>query len=149
MTLPRLAIPAVSFILLSVFIPSRAQNTPDPPSAQLASSSVGTQPPPALSDEDMARLLLVRKQYTEAEAIFRRLTVEQPKNAVYWNELGISRHSQSQLGAALKCYEKSAVDFTTRILSTMRERSGTNENNFKAIRAYRKAIKLRDDFAPF
>jgi tetratricopeptide (TPR) repeat protein len=151
MTLPRLAIPAVSFILLSVFIPSRAQNTPDPPSAQLASSSVGTQPPPALSDEDMARLLLVRKQYTEAEAIFRRLTAEQPKNAVYWNELGISRHSQSQLGAALKCYEKSAK-LDSQYADPLNN-AGTiwyERKQFpKAIRAYRKAIKLRDDFAPF
>ena len=113
MTRHCLAIPAAGFILLSVIIPSRAQDSPDRPPTQLASSTVSPAPSPALSDEDNARLLLVRKQYTEAEAIFRRLTVEQPKNAVYWNELGISRHSQSQLGAASEVLrEISKVGFT-------------------------------------
>lgn len=151
MTRHCLAIPAAGFILLSVIIPSRAQDSPDRPPTQLASSTVSPAPSPALSDEDNARLLLVRKQYTEAEAIFRRLTVEQPKNAVYWNELGISRHSQSQLGAALKCYEKSAkldshyADPLNNAGTIWYERKQFS----KAIRAYRKAIKLRSDFAPF
>ena len=107
MTIHRLAVPIASFVLLSAIIPSRAQNFTDRPPAQLA-SNVGPQTTPALSEEEMARLLLVRKQYTEAQAIFQHLTVEQPKNAVYWNELGISLHSQSLLGPALKCYTKSA-----------------------------------------
>ena len=149
MTLHRLAIPVVSFVFLSVFIPSRAQNTPDPP-AQVASSA-STQPAPVLSDEDAARLFLLHKQYPEAEAIFHRLTIEQPKNAVYWNELGITRHSQSQLASALKCYEKSArldahyADPLNNAGTIWYERKQFP----KAVRAYRKAIKLRGDFAPF
>ena len=151
MKLHRLAIPATGFLLFSVFIPSRAQKTPDTTPAQVASNAAGTQPAPAMNDEETARLLLARKQYTEAEAILHRLTVDQPKNAVYWNELGISKHSQSQLGAALKCYEKSAkldahyADPLNNAGTIWYERKQYG----KAIRAYRKAIKLRSDFAPF
>ncbi len=151
MTIHRLAIPAAGFVLLSVFIPTRAQNFPDSPPTQLASSAVNPTPAPVLTEEETARLLLVRKQYAEAEAIFHRLTVEQPKNAVYWNELGISRHSQSQLGPALKCYEKAAkldahyADALNNAGTIWYERKQFP----KAIRAYRKAIKLRSDFAPF
>lgn len=150
MTLHRLAIPAVSFILLAVFVPSRAQNTPEPPAAQLASSAVNTQPAP-LSDEDAARLYLVRKEYPEAQALFHKLTVAHPKSALYWNELGISLHSQSQLDAALKCYEKSAkLDHN---YADPLNNAGTiwyERKQFpKAIRAYHKAIKIRADFAPF
>lgn len=151
MTIHRLAIPAVGFILLSVVTPSRAQNTPDTAPGQVAATGVNPQPTPALNDEDTARLFLVRKQYPEAEAIFRRLTVEQPKNAVYWNELGISRHSQLLLGPALKCYEKAAkldghyADPLNNAGTIWYERKQFG----KAIRAYRKAIKLKGDFAPF
>lgn len=150
MTRLTLAIPAASIILFSVFIPSRAQNFVDRPPAQLAAAPVNP-PVPVLSQEEMARLFLVRKQYPEAEEIFRHLTIEQPKNAVYWNELGISKHSQSQLGAALKCYEKSAkldpkyADALNNAGTIWYER----QQYSKAIRVYRKAIKIRDDFAPF
>jgi len=95
--------------------------------------------------------MLVRKQYTEAEAIFRRLTHEQPKNAVYWNELGITYQNQSELNSALKCYEKSAkldphyADPQNNIGTIWYER----KKYPKAIRAYKKAILVKDDFAAF
>ena len=151
MTLHRLAIPVIGFIFLTVFVPSRAQNTPEPPAAQLASNTVNTKPATALSDEDAARLFLVRKEYPEAEALFHKLTVEHPKSALYWNELGISRHSQSQLGAALKCYEKSVkLDHNyADPLNNMGTIWYERKQFPKAIRAYRKAIKIRADFAPF
>jgi hypothetical protein len=101
MTRNFLAIPAAAVVLFYGFIPSRAANQPDNSQAQLTPASVAAHPQP-LSDEDMARLLLVRKEYHGAEEIFNRLTIEQPTNALYWNELGISKHNQMQLGAALK-----------------------------------------------
>lgn len=148
MTTRFLAIPFVSFLLCSSFIPAYAQ-----------SDSASPQTPPAaaapdqtkLSDEELARLYLVRKQYKEAQDIFRRLANESPKNAVYWNELGISLHNQADLGGALKCYQKSVkldphyADAQNNVGTIYYERKKYG----KAIRAYNKAIALRPDSAPF
>jgi tetratricopeptide (TPR) repeat protein len=154
MTRHSLAIPVVAFaVALSTYSPSRAQNFLDNPRAQLASASVVPAPPAQapISDEDMARLLLVRRDYREAQQMFYKLTVREPKNAIYWNELGISLHSQSQLGAALKCYQKSAK-LDSHYPDAINN-AGTiwyEEKKYaKAIRAYRKAIGLKADFAPF
>ena len=154
MTRHSLAIPAVTFLaVLSVFPSSRAQSFLDNPRAQLASASVAPAPPAQvpISDEDMARLLLVRRDYHEAQQMFYRLTVQEPKNATYWNELGISLHSQSQLAAALKCYQKSAK-LNSHYPDAVNN-AGTiwyEEKKYaKAIRAYHKAISIKDDFAPF
>ena len=79
------------------------------------------------------------------------MTVEQPKNAVYWNELGISLHNQVELNAALKCYQKSSkldphyADAQNNAGTIFYERKKYS----KAIRSYKKAILLRDDFAGF
>ncbi len=153
MTRQSLAIPAVSLMLLSVLAPSRAQNFTDNPGPQIAGGSVVNpqQAQSPLSAEDLARLMLVRKEYREAEEIFYRLTVEQPRNAVYWNELGITRHSQAQLAAALKCYQKSAKLDSN--YPDALNNAGTiwyeQKKYAKAIRAYRKAIDIKPDFAPF
>lgn len=153
MTKHFLAIPAVTLVLFSAFIPSRAQIFKDNPQSQLASASAApTQPAQAtLSDEDMGRLLLVRKEYRQAQEMFYKLTVQEPKNATYWNELGISLHSQSQLTAALKCYQKS-FKLNSHYPDALNN-AGTiwyEEKKYaKAIRAYHKAISIRPDFAPF
>jgi tetratricopeptide (TPR) repeat protein len=99
----------------------------------------------------MARLLLVRKEYHGAEEIFNRLTIEQPTNALYWNELGITKHNQMQLGAALKCYEKSAKldGHYPDALNNERTIWYARKKYGKAVRAYRRAINLRPEFAPF
>jgi tetratricopeptide (TPR) repeat protein len=144
-----LAIPAVSFLALGSLLRAYPQTKPENPQSTTATSTAPANPP--LSDEQSARLLLVRKEYAEAELIFRRLTHEQPKSAVYWNELGISLQNQSQLGAALKCYEKSVkldshyADAQNNIGTIWYER----KKYPKAIRAYKKAIAQRNDFAAF
>lgn len=153
MTRHSLAIPAVTFVLLSVFPPSRAQIYRDNPQTQLASASVAPTPPAPvpLSNEDMGRLLLVRKEYRQAQDVFYRLTVQEPKNAIYWNELGISFHSQSLLAPALKCYQKS-FKLNSHYPDALNN-AGTiwyEEKKYaKAIRAYNKAISIKPDFAPF
>ncbi len=152
MTRNFLAIPAVAVAVLCVLLPSSAQNFSDTSPMQVAPVSIAGHPQsPGISDEDMARLLLVRKEYQKAEEIFYRLTVQQPANAIYWNELGISRHNQMELSAALKCYEKASK--LDKRYSDALNNAGTiwyeRQKYAKAVRAYRKAITLRNDFAPF
>jgi tetratricopeptide (TPR) repeat protein len=99
----------------------------------------------------MAKLYLIRKEYPAAEALFRKLTQQQPKNAVYWNELGIAMHNQMELDPAMKCYQKSAkldshyADPMNNIGTVWYER----KKYPKAIRAYKRAIGIKDDFAAF
>jgi len=152
MTRNCLAIP-LGFLLVAVmFLPAFAQTDSDNPSSQLSAASVSTpDQKPKLSDEDLGRLYLIRKQFREAQDVFHKLTVEHPKNAVYWNELGISFHNQSELNLALKCYQKSAkldssyADAQNNVGTVYYERKKFS----KAIRSYKKAIELRQDYAAF
>jgi len=147
----RLAIPTFVLLLFAFYLPARAQTNSDKSQPAPTSASAVGAPATQLSQEDLARLYLVKKQYREAEGIFRSLTKEQPKNAVYWNELGITLHNQAELDGALKCYQKSMK---------LDSHYGDPQNNAgtiwyerkkyaKAIRAYKHAISLRNDFAPF
>jgi len=151
MTRQFLAIPVLAFLLCLLLSPCLAQTAPDiaPPQTPNASATTAQNAP--LSAEDLARLYLVRKDYREAENAFRKLTQQEPKNAVYWNELGISLHNQMQLTAAMKCYDKS---------SKLDSHYGDPVNNMgtvwyerkkyaKAIRTYKRAIGIKDEFAPF
>ncbi len=146
-----LAIPGIAFLFCSLLSPAFAQTTPDTPPPP-SSSTTGTAAQAApLSDEDLAKLYLIRKEYAAAEVVFRKLTRQQPKNAVYWNELGISLHNQSELDPAMKCYEKSAkldshyADPVNNMGTVWYER----KKYPKAIRAYKRAIGIKDDFAAF
>lgn len=143
------AVPLLSCFLVS---PSCSQ---DNPLFHFTGSSVATaaQTPASsgIADEEMARLHMIRKEYKEAEGIFRRLAVENPKSALYWNELGIAYHNQSELDEALKCYQRAFkldskyADAENNVGTILYERKKYS----KAIRAYRRAIDLRGDFAPF
>jgi tetratricopeptide (TPR) repeat protein len=132
-------------------LPVRAQTNPDNPKGQLPAAAAAADQTQKLSDEDLARLYLVRKEYREAQELFHKLTVEHPKNALYWNELGISLHNQSDLDAALKCYQK-AIKLDAKYADAQNN-AGTiyyeRKKYPKAIRSYKKAISLRDDFAAF
>jgi tetratricopeptide (TPR) repeat protein len=151
MTKYSLAIPAVVF--LSVCVPPSVVSQEK--LMQVAHDSVSTaaQVPAntGIADEEMARLYLARKEYKEAEEIFNRLAVENPTNAVYWNELGIAHHNEAELDQALKCYQKAVKvnpqysDAQNNIGTVLYERKKYS----KAIRAYKKAINMRGDFAPF
>jgi len=151
MTKNYLAIPSGTFLLITLLLPASAQINIDNPQRQLSGAAVVEDQKPKLSDEDLARLYLIRKQFREAQDLFHKLTVEQPKNAIYWNELGISFHNQSELELALKCYQKSAKldphypDAQNNVGTIYYER----KKYAKAIRSYKKAISLREDFASF
>ena len=96
MTKSCLAIPAGSFLLFVLLLPACGQTNVDNPQGQVpATAATVNQQSNKMSDEDLARLYLIRKQYREAQDLFHKLTLEQPKNAVYWNELGISFHNQA------------------------------------------------------
>jgi tetratricopeptide (TPR) repeat protein len=145
-----LAIPVGSLLVVSLLLPASAQTNLDNPQSQVA-SAVAPDQKTKLSDEDLARLYLIRKQFKEAQDLFHKLTVEQPKNAIYWNELGISLHNQSELDLALRCYQKSAkldskyADAENNVGTIYYER----RKYAKAVRAYKKAIGIRDDYAAF
>jgi tetratricopeptide (TPR) repeat protein len=145
-----LAIPGITFLFCSLLSPSLAQTTPDTPPPPPSTSAKPAQPAP-VSTEDLAKLYLIRKEYAAAEVLFRKLTQEQPKNAVYWNELGIAMHNQAELDPAMKCYARSAkldshyADPVNNIGTVWYER----EKYSKAIRAYKRAIGIKDDFASF
>jgi tetratricopeptide (TPR) repeat protein len=145
-----LAIPVGSLLIVTLLVPASAQTNFDNPNAQVQSAVVADQKP-KLSEEDLARLYLIRKQYREAQDLFHKLTVEQPKNAIYWNELGISFHNQSELDLALKCYQKSArldakyADAQNNVGTIFYER----KKYARAIRSYKKAIALRENYSAF
>ena len=151
MTRNFLAIPAVTVlaVALSPLLSSQERLV------QIANASVSTaaQTPATagIADEEMARLHMARKEYKEAEDIFYRLAISNPKNPLYWNELGIAHHNQAQLELAIRCYQKAAkvdphyADAQNNIGTVLYERKKFP----KAIRAYKRAITLRGDFAPF
>ncbi len=147
-----LAIPIGFFLLATLLSPACTQSKADTPQEQEPTAS-GTQEQqkPPLSDEDLARLYLIRKQYREAQDLFHKLTVQEPKNAVYWNELGISFHNQAELDPAMKCYRKSTkldphyADAQNNVGTVFYEQKRYS----RAIRAYKKAVELRSDYAGF
>jgi tetratricopeptide (TPR) repeat protein len=151
MTRNFLAIPVVAFLAVALSpLLSSQENL-----FQVANTSVSTaaQTPAAsgIADEEMARLHMARKEYKEAEVIFFRLAMTNPKNPLYWNELGIAHHNQAQLDQAIKCYQKATkvdphyADAQNNIGTVLYERKKFP----KAIRAYKRAISIRGDFAPF
>lgn len=156
----RLAIPA-SILLLSLTVPSVGQTTNEsresstPPPAMQAPKQVSTAGPPAvaplrqLTKEESADLMMVRKEYREAEKDYKELTEQDPRNAVFENKLGIAKHQQMDLRGALKCYKRAVkldhqyADAQNNIGTIWYQRKKYG----KAIRAYKKAIKLRPDMA--
>jgi len=152
MTRKCLAIPGVFFLFLVTSLPACAQtNPPANPTPAPADTPAAAAQQANLSNEELGRLYIVRKQFREAQQIFHRLTVEQPKNAVYWNELGITLHNQGDLSGALKCYEKSSKldknypDAVNNAGTVYYERKKYS----KAVRYYKRAIAIKADFAPF
>jgi tetratricopeptide (TPR) repeat protein len=102
---------------------------------------------PALTTEQLADVYMARKDYREAAETYKRLTDENPRNAAYFNKLGIALHQQAALTLALKYYERA-----TKIDPTYADA----ENNIgtiwyqrkkygKAIKSYQKAIAMRKD----
>jgi tetratricopeptide (TPR) repeat protein len=104
---------------------------------------------PELTDEQLADLYMVRKDYREATQVYKKLADQNPQNPVYLNKLGIALHQQAALGLALKYYERASkvdpsyADAQNNIgtIWYQRKRYG------KAIKAYQKALAIRGDMA--
>jgi tetratricopeptide (TPR) repeat protein len=145
-----LATLGAALLVVAVYVPATAQTHFVDPNSQTI-GQLPSQAAPAISPEDLAKLYMIRKQFREAAEVFERLTREHPKNAVYWNELGITYQNLMELRPALKCYEKA-----TKIDShypDAQNNAGTvwyeMKRYPKAIRAYKRAISLQSEFASF
>jgi len=148
-----MAVPA-AVLLVSFSISSAGQTTTDDSASSTYVAPVQT---PAqvstaqkqLSAEEMADILMARKEYREAAFSYKRLADENPKNAVYWNKLGIALHQQQDLGSALKSYQQAMkvnpkyADAQNNIGTIWYQRKKFG----KAVRAYERAIKMRNDMA--
>ena len=161
MTFIRMALPA-SILLFTLSIPSAGQSLLEDPVTPVVPGAVPVQAPaqspadssviivrPELTDEQLADLYMVRKDYREATIVYKRLTDQNPRNPVYLNKLGIALHQQTALAQALKYYERASkvdpsyADAQNNIgtIWYQRKRYG------KAIKAYQKAIAIRSDMA--
>jgi tetratricopeptide (TPR) repeat protein len=161
MTSVRLALPA-SILLFTLSIPSAGQSLLEDPVTPVVPGGVPVQAPaqspadssvivvrPELTDEQLADLYMVRKDYREATMVYKRLTDQNPRNPVYLNKLGIALHQQEALAQALKYYERASkvdpsyADAQNNIgtIWYQRKRYG------KAIKAYQRAIAIRSDMA--
>ena len=155
----RMAFPA-GFLLLGLSIPSAGQSLLENASTPVAPRWPQAQPQspaessvivvkPELSDEQLADLYMVRKDYREAAQVYKRLADQNPQNPVYLNKLGIALHQQSALSQALKCYERAWKADPT--YADAQNNVGTiwyqRKRYGKAIKAYQKAIAIRSDMA--
>jgi tetratricopeptide (TPR) repeat protein len=160
MKVSRLAIPAGLVLLLGVTAVSAGQ-TKDKPKESLAfvphsmqapsqeaspSTPVGAR---SLSAEEMADLMMARKEFREAVLAYRKLTEENPKSAVIYNKLGIALHKEYDLTGALRSYERAVkLDPTYADAQNNIGVIWYDKKKFgRAIRAYQKAIKMRADLA--
>jgi len=93
------AVPA-SFLLLSFSIPSAGQifdrneifsDAPAMQQERVDSSAIVVRP--ALTTEQLADLYMVRKDYREAAETYKRLTDENPRNAVYLKKKRVKRRT--------------------------------------------------------
>src|SRR6266403_3874251 len=152
-----MAVPA-ALLLVSLSIPSAGQTTDDTAASNYVApgqTPVQVTAPalPAgqkqLTQEELADIMMARKDYREAAFSYKRLVDENPRNAIYWNKLGIALHQQSELSSALKFYQQAVkvnphyADAQNNIGTIWYQRKKYG----KAIRAYQRAIKMRDDMA--
>jgi Flp pilus assembly protein TadD len=155
MTLYRMAVPA-AVLLASFGLTSAGQVTDDTPVSSSVASAVQTPAQGAstpgvqtVSPEVMADILMARKEYREAAISYKKLVDANPRNAIYWNKLGIALHQQEDLGAALKSYQQAVkidpkyADAQNNIGTIWYQRKKFS----KAIRSYQKALKVRTDMA--
>jgi tetratricopeptide (TPR) repeat protein len=115
-----------------------------------AAASEAQRPRTPREDQELqADLMMVRKQYAEAAALYQKLIQQEPRNAVLLNKLGIAYHQQTMLGEAKRYYERAAK--ADRTYATPHNNIGTiyyqRRDYRKAIRAYKKALQLDPNMA--
>jgi len=158
MTFHRLAIPA-AVLLFSVSAISAGQINDDSKSSlsyapfiQAPSQEVNHSAPVSshqLTAEEMADLMMARKEFREAVVAYKKLAEQDPRNAIIYNKLGIALHKEYDLTGALKSYERAVkLDPTYADAQNNIGVIWYDKKKFsRAIRAYQKAIKMRADLA--
>ncbi len=147
---------AVAFALLMVSSGAAQQRIPPQPvnspqtSGTPSTSSGAPHPRTPREDEELhADLMMVRKQYIEAAALYQKLLQQEPHNAVLLNKLGIAYHQQTMLDQAKRYYERAAK--ADRTYASAYNNIGTiyyqRRRYGKAIRAYKKALELSPNLA--
>ena len=130
--------------LLFLAVPATvlAQDTLQEPSDQPVVSTELPSDPTAL--EQRGDLYMVRKYYAEAVQVYTRLTEMQPKNALYFNKLGIAYHQMQNLGEARKAYRR-AVELNPQYAQAINNLASVEyarKNYRNAILTYIRALKL-------
>ena len=155
MTPYRLAIRA-GVLLFSLTVVSAGQSSDEPkpfvPSMQAPSQATNTAAPDTanqLTAEQMADLMMARKEFREAAVAYKKLADQYPTSAPIYNKLGIALHKGYDLNGALKSYER-AVKLDPNYADAQNNIGVIwyDKKKFgRAIRAYQKAIKMRSDLA--
>ena len=98
MKVNRLAIP-IGVFLFSLTVVSAGQSNDEPkpfaPHMQAASQAANTGAPDTTSQltaEQMADLMMARKEFREAAVAYKKLTEQYPTSAPIYNKLGIALH---------------------------------------------------------
>ena len=161
MKVNRLAIPAVVLLFSLVFISAGQANdetkqtgnfVPRMQGASQQTSAPGAPAPDTaaqLTAEQLADLMMARKEFREAAIAYKKLFDEFPTSAVISNKLGIALHKEADLNGALHSYERAVkLDPTYADAQNNIGVIWYDKKKFgKAIRAYQKAIKMRADLA--
>src|SRR2546426_4859859 len=122
-----------------------------PPEQANVSQTSATQPArtPREDAQLHADILMARKEYAEAAALYQKLLQQEPRNALLLNKIGIAYHQQSMLDQAKRYYERATK--ADRTYASAYNNIGTihyqRKNFSKAIRAYKKALGIHPDMA--
>jgi tetratricopeptide (TPR) repeat protein len=155
MKVNRLAIPAgVLFFSLTVVSAGQSNDDPKPfvPHMQAPAQAANPAVPdtaPQLTAEQLADLMMARKEFREAAVAYKKLSEQFPTSAPICNKLGIALHKQSDYNGALRSYERAVkLDPTYADAQNNIGVIWYDKKKFgRAIRAYQKAIKMRSDLA--
>ena len=119
------------------------------PSQQTSAPGAPVDTASQLTAEQLADLMMARKEFREAALAYKKLFDQFPNSAVICNKLGIALHKEADLNGALRSYEKAVkLDPTYADAQNNIGVIWYDKKKFgKAIRAYQKAIKMRADLA--
>jgi tetratricopeptide (TPR) repeat protein len=126
-----------------------ATQSPNTPQEQQQPPAPARPRTPREDEELRADILMARKQYSEASAIYTKLLRQEPGNAVLLNKLGVAYHQEGKLDLAKRYYERSSK--ADRTYANAVNNVGTiyyqRKKYRKAIQNYQKALALNPDMA--
>lgn len=132
----------IAIVLTFCLSPSfaRAQADSSAPMASLG---------PREKDELQARIYMAKKQYAEAAGVYSRLAQENPKDASYYNYLGIAQLQEGNLNDARKSFDR-ATKVNRRFADAYNNLGATYyaEKKYKnAITQYQRSLALKPNVA--